>query len=100
MPSLKAAQAKEPQVWLGALLMKATYSAGIPRLLGQCSRTLPGFDVHASKLETEDECHLQVGAAAAELDSFDRSSEETIHTGPYGELPILIFSHDPAKALF
>lgn len=98
-PTLKAAQAKEPPVWLEAFLMRAAFSSGIPRLLGQCSRTLPGFDSHASKLEAEDDCHLQVGAAAAELDSFDRSSEETIHTGPYGELPVLIFSHDPAKAL-
>lgn len=99
-PALKAAQAKQPPVWVEALLMKATFSAGIPRLLGQCSRTLSGFDAHASKLEAEDGCHLQVGAVAAELDSFDRSSEETIHTGPYGDLPVLIFSHDPAKTPF
>src|SRR6185437_15510466 len=32
-----------------------------------------------------------------EVESFDRSGEETIHTGPYGALPILIFSHDPSS---
>jgi len=25
------------------------------------------------------------------------SGEETVHTGPYGDLPILIFSQDPQK---
>jgi hypothetical protein len=35
----------------------------------------------------------------AELDSIDQSGHETVHTGPYGALPILIFSHDPAKSL-
>lgn len=25
--------------------------------------------------------------------------QKTVHTGPYGALPILIFSHDPATAL-
>ena len=33
------------------------------------------------------------------MKSFDRSGEETVHTGPYGALPILIFPHDPAKAV-
>jgi hypothetical protein len=28
-----------------------------------------------------------------------RSGEETVHTGPYGALPILIFSQDPLKTL-
>jgi hypothetical protein len=32
-----------------------------------------------------------------ESDSFDLSGEETIRTGPYGALPVLIFSHDPAR---
>ena len=36
---------------------------------------------------------------SGELDSFHASGEETIHTGPYGSLPILIISHDPAKML-
>ena len=31
------------------------------------------------------------------MESFDRSGEETAHTGPYGTLPILIFSQDPAR---
>jgi hypothetical protein len=37
-----------------------------------------------------------VFAAVAQEDrSFKQSGNETIHTGPFGDLPILIFSQDP-----
>jgi pimeloyl-ACP methyl ester carboxylesterase len=82
--------------WFGALWKKATVAAGIPRLLGACSRPFPGFGAQAAKLQAEDQCHDRSAAVAAEFESFDRSGEETVHTGPYGTLPILIFSQDPA----
>jgi pimeloyl-ACP methyl ester carboxylesterase len=80
------------------LLMKVASAAGIPRLFGACSRSLPGFDARAAKLQAEDQCHHPFAAIAGELESFDRSGEQTVHTGPYGALPILILSQDPAKA--
>jgi pimeloyl-ACP methyl ester carboxylesterase len=80
----------------GALLRKAAIASGIPRLLGECSRSFPGFNAQASKLQAEDQCHDRSAAVAGELESFDRSGEETVHTGPYSSLPILIFSQDPA----
>ena len=82
----------------GALLKKAAIAAGIPRLLGECSRPFPGFGAQAARLQAEDQCHDRSAAVAGELESFDRSGEETVHTGPYGTLPILIFSQDPAHA--
>jgi pimeloyl-ACP methyl ester carboxylesterase len=80
----------------GALLRKAAIAAGIPRLLGECSRPFPGFGAQAARLQAEDQCHDRSAAVASEFESFDRSGEETVHTGPYGTLPILIFSQDPA----
>jgi pimeloyl-ACP methyl ester carboxylesterase len=82
--------------WLGALWKTATIAAGIPRLLGACSRPFPGFGAQAARLQAEDQCHDRSAAVAAEFGSFDRSGEETVHTGPYGTLPILILSQDPA----
>ena len=82
-----------------ALWKKATVAAGIPRLLGECSRTFPGFDAQAARLQAEDQCHDRSAAVAGELESFDRSGEETVHTGAYGTLPILIFSQDPAHSI-
>jgi pimeloyl-ACP methyl ester carboxylesterase len=96
-PAFKAHPDPEPPARLKVLLKKAAIAAGIPRLLGACSRTFRGFDPHAAKLLAEDECHDRSTAVAAELESFDRSGEETVHTGPYGTLPILIFSQDPAR---
>jgi pimeloyl-ACP methyl ester carboxylesterase len=96
-PAFKAHPNPEPPSWLKVLLKKAAFAAGIPRLLGECSRRLPGFDPHAAKLQAEDQCHDRSAAVAAELESFDRSGEETVHTGPYGALPILILSQDPAR---
>jgi hypothetical protein len=45
----------------------------------------------------EDRCHEPFNAIAAEGDSFDLSGEETVHTGPYGALPVLILTHDFAR---
>ena len=97
----KTPQMKPPLKWVMMLLTRAVYgavfSAGIPRLMGGCTHSIPGFDAHAAKLATEDGCHGQVAPILAENDSMDRSGEETVHTGPYGALPILIFSEDPKR---
>ena len=95
-PAVKAAIAKKMPMG-GMLLIRAVYAAGIPRLEGACSQPIPGFEAHAGKLLAEDSCYARWGAFVAEVfDSFNQSSQETVHTGPYGALPILIFSEDPA----
>ena len=97
-PAFQAEYAKEHSNWVSMLLNQVVFSAGIPRLFGGCSRSFPGFEARASRLQAEDLCHKPFGAIAAEMASFDRSGEETAHTGPYGALPILIFSQDTAVA--
>jgi pimeloyl-ACP methyl ester carboxylesterase len=97
-PAFKALDSGGPH-FLEKVLNQAALSAGIPRLLGECSRPYPGFDAHAAKLQAEDHCHEPLSAIAGEVESFDRSGEETVDSGPYGTLPILIFSQDPALAL-
>jgi pimeloyl-ACP methyl ester carboxylesterase len=96
-PAFKAHLNPQPPSMFRALWKQAKFAAGIPRLLGECSDSLPGFDPHAAQLEAEDQCHDRSAAVAAEFESFDRSGEETVHTGPYGALPILIFSQDPVR---
>lgn len=97
-PAFKAHNAEESPRWFDMLLNKAKFAMGIPRLLGACSRNFPGFDARAARLQAEDLCHEPFGAIVGEMENFDRSGEETVDTGPYGALPILIFSQDPAKA--
>lgn len=95
-PAFKADGNPQTPSWFQALRRQATFALGIPRLSGACSRSSPASDP-AAKLQSEDECHDRSAAVAAELQSFDRSGEETVHTGPYGALPILIFSQDPVR---
>lgn len=94
-PAFRAFIAKLPS----PLLVRLESVAGVPRLRGDCSQTFPDFDARAGKLLADENCHEHFAAVAGELDSFTRSGEETVHTGPYGALPILIFSQDPLKTL-
>jgi pimeloyl-ACP methyl ester carboxylesterase len=98
-PAFKAYDEPRRASTFDMLLNRAIFQAGIPRLLGGCSGKFKGFDTVASKLYAEDRCHQQFRADRSEEESLIRSGEETVHTGPYGSLPILIFSHDPATEL-
>lgn len=95
-PAFRAEFAGHSMDWARKLQMQALFVAGVPRLFGQCSQPFPGFDAVAAKLQAEDLCRRGT-AADGEAASFDRSGEETVRTGPYGALPILIFSQDPGR---
>ena len=96
-PVVKAAASKAPPTWAFELLAKSAMSTGVPRLIGMCSQSIKGFDAHAAKLQAEDICQTHMSAMFDYVDSINRSGQETVHTGPYGALPILIISEDPAK---
>ena len=67
---------------------------GLRRAMGGCAPE-PGFSKSAAKMIAEDQCRTSVLAAAAqEFSSIQQSGDETIHSGPFGNLPILIFSQD------
>ena len=67
---------------------------GLRRAMGGCAPE-EGFSKSAAKMIAEDQCRTSVLAAAAqEFNSIQQSGDETIHTGPFGNLPILIFSQD------
>ncbi|HEX3662354.1 MAG TPA: alpha/beta hydrolase [Acidobacteriaceae bacterium] len=81
------------------LITQAVFVLGIPRWMGGCKGNFPQLPPDRGRLQSEERCHLVVSSPAGESINFDRSGEETIHTGPYGDLPILIFTSDPAKGL-
>ena len=82
---------------LDIVLDRITLILGVPRLFGVCSKgSLPGSDATASRLFAEDKCHEPFATMANERESYDLSADETLHSGPFGATPILIFSHDPA----
>jgi pimeloyl-ACP methyl ester carboxylesterase len=84
---------KGPPAWF----LRSALILGVPRLIGMCSKPSQGAGAHTRRLQAEDICRIHFSAMAAELDSFHQSGEQTVHSGPYGALPILIFSHDPSK---
>lgn len=65
------------------------------RLRGQCSAIMRGFEAYAAWIRADSCIPEQVTATERELDAVHVSGEETVHTGPFGNLPILIFSRDP-----
>jgi pimeloyl-ACP methyl ester carboxylesterase len=70
---------------------------GIPRAAGECSKLQAGFDEHTARMAAEDKCGMLLSELWSEYTSSRRSGDETIHSGPYGNLPILIFSQDPQQ---
>ena len=79
---------------LELLQTKWLYVLGIPRITGDCNIG-EGFEISAGKMLSEDQCRAGLYTALEREDEdFPQSGKETIHTGPFGDLPILIFSQD------
>ncbi len=55
----------------------------------------PGFDEATGTRIAQLECGKDVTPIFQEYETTRLNGEETMHTGPYGDLPILIFSRDP-----
>ena len=70
---------------------------GVERLMGECSDIQKGVDEHLERMRVEDACGKSIEQVWREYQNLRQSGEETIHTGPYGDLPILIFSQDPRR---
>jgi len=79
-------------------ILHAEYLLGVPRVLGWCGRPVPGWESRSGRALGEDACiaHFE---GVREFLSSAQSSAETARAGPFGALPILIFSRDPSKAL-
>jgi pimeloyl-ACP methyl ester carboxylesterase len=70
------------------------YVLGIPRMMGQCTQEA-GFSEAMGKMIAEDQCRPSLWTAIGREDEdFTQSGKETIHTGPFGDLRLLIFSED------
>jgi pimeloyl-ACP methyl ester carboxylesterase len=65
------------------------------RLQGICTAIPEGFEAYAAWVRADACIPSQMDAVANELDAERSSGEETVHAGPFGDLPILILSHDP-----
>jgi len=94
MPAKLETLQKEVVTILYPLARVAT-AIGLLRALGQCSDVPKGMESYALWLKA-DACHpSQITASIREMNAVAVSGDETVHAGPFGSLPILIFSQDP-----
>ena len=95
-PAYRAFQEPRKGTRFDLFLNEATIELGIPRLLGMCSGRSDRVKGISQRLFYEDRCHEPFPAMEAEMEDFDLSGQETVDTGPFGDMPILIFFHDLA----
>jgi pimeloyl-ACP methyl ester carboxylesterase len=75
---------------------KLLMTLGWDRLRGRCTDVPPGFESYSLWIKADSCVPSQVSAIENELDAERASGNETLHAGPFGSLPILIFSRDPS----
>lgn len=75
---------------------KIMFVLGVPRLFGACGGRVDRRNTLTARVFYEDRCHQPVEAIQAEAADFDLSGQETMKTGPFGDIPILILTHDTA----
>jgi pimeloyl-ACP methyl ester carboxylesterase len=68
---------------------------GIARATGQCTEVVPGLEAWSGWIFANTCNPPAVDAGIEEYKDIAQSMDETRHTGPFGHLPILIFSQDP-----
>ncbi len=92
-----AMQAFEKKEFILLRAGEAASVLGLLRAIGQCAPE-SGFERNAAKMVAEDNCRTSTMLASGqELAAVPESGEQTIHTGPFGDLPILILSQDPEQ---
>lgn len=95
-PAYRAFEEPRKGTRFDRFLNEAMIELGIPRLLGMCSGRSDQVKGISQRLFYEDRCHEPFQAMEAEMEDFDLSGQETVNTGPFGDMPILIFFHDLA----
>jgi pimeloyl-ACP methyl ester carboxylesterase len=74
---------------------KLLMTLGWYRLHAECTSIPPGFEAYRAWIKADSCIPSQIDAVENELDAEHASGEETIHAGPFGNLPVLILSRDP-----
>jgi pimeloyl-ACP methyl ester carboxylesterase len=76
------------------LLLRSLVALGVARLTGQCTIVPPGFEAYAGWVKANTCVLSQITPYQREAAAIPASLSEVARTGPYGNLPVLIFSQD------
>jgi len=94
-PALEAKQRQYVNILFP--VVKAATATGVLRAFGQCTEVTPGMEAYAAWIKA-DSCHPeQITSSLREMAGVPASGDETVNSGPFGDMPILIFSQDPAN---
>lgn len=78
-------------------LAEAATVTGVLRALGQCTQVAPGMESYAAWIKADSCAPSQITSVEREMKGVPASGDETVNSGPFGSMPILIFSQDPAN---
>jgi pimeloyl-ACP methyl ester carboxylesterase len=81
------------------VIFEAMERLGIARAMGMCDQVVPGFEAQAGLLKADACIPAQINIYQREEAGWTASLKQTAQTGPYGDLPILVFSRDPKQPL-
>jgi pimeloyl-ACP methyl ester carboxylesterase len=95
-PAYRAFEEPRKATRFDRFLNEAMIELGIPRLLGACSGESDQVKGINQRVFYEDRCHEPFQAMDSEMEAFDLSGQETVNTGPFGDMPILVLFHDLA----
>ena len=74
---------------------KLLMTLGWYRLQGICTSGVSGSEQYTLWIKADSCIPSQIDAMESELDAERSSGEQTLHAGPFGKIPVLIFSRDP-----
>ena len=94
-PALEAKQKQAVDILYP--LVKTATAVGLMRAIGQCTQVQPGMEAYAAWIRADSCNPSQYTSIKAEMAGIVPSGDETVHADNFGDLPILIFSQDPAR---
>jgi pimeloyl-ACP methyl ester carboxylesterase len=77
-------------------LVQAATVTGVMRVMGQCTEVGKGMESYSAWIKADSCAPSQVSSVEREMKAVPVSGDETVSSGPFGNMPILIFSQDPA----
>jgi pimeloyl-ACP methyl ester carboxylesterase len=98
-PAYRAFEEPRKTARFDLFLNEVTLDLGVLRLFGACSGESDRVKGIDQRIFYEDRCHEPVQAIEAEMNALDLSGQETVHSGPFGDVPILVLSHDLSAAM-
>ncbi|MGD0890337.1 MAG: alpha/beta hydrolase [Terracidiphilus sp.] len=76
-------------------LVEVATVTGVLRAMGQCTEVAPGAESYAAWIKADTCMPSQIISVEREMKAVPASGDESVHTGPFGDMPLLIFSQDP-----